>query len=179
MPQPLDSIIKPLRAQDLAQVAALEARTFGPGRFARTAYRVREGGHDLSSASRVAWLGEALIASVRMTEITIGGLPGALLLGPLVVAAEQAGRGLGRRLVEAALDAAREAGATLVLLVGDLSYYGPHGFAPVSPGRIALPGPVDPARLLVAELAPGAAERYSGLVQARRTRGFDRAISAA
>ena len=38
----------------------------------------------------------------------------------------------------------------------------PHGFRLVPPGRITLPGPVDPARLLYCELEPGALERAQG-----------------
>ena len=51
----------------------------------------------------------------------------------------------------------RGEGFALVLLVGDMPYYGRFGFAPVPPGQITLPGPVDPARLLALELEPGRA----------------------
>ena len=50
---------------------------------------------------------------------------------------------------------ARAEGFSLVLLVGDMPYYGRFGFNPVPPGQITLPGPVDPARLLSLELVPG------------------------
>jgi predicted N-acetyltransferase YhbS len=59
---------------------------------------------------------------------------------------------------------ARELGYRLVILVGDLPYYARAGFTVAPHGYIALPGPVDPARLLYAELVPGALERYRGLV---------------
>jgi predicted N-acetyltransferase YhbS len=65
------------------------------------------------------------------------------------------------------LERAREEGFGLVLLVGDMPYYGRFGFVPVTPaGRIVLPGPVDPARLLALELLPGALAPASGKVQA-------------
>jgi predicted N-acetyltransferase YhbS len=38
---------------------------------------------------------------------------------------------------------------------------------PVPLGQIRLPGPVDPARLLALELAPGALGNATGLVQAK------------
>lgn len=151
---------------DLAAVNALQSRAFSPGRFARTAYRVREGAPELSPFCRVAYRGERLIATLRMTPITIGDKAGALLLGPLAVDPEEAGRGYGRRLVAEALDAARSAGIALVLLVGDMAYYGRLGFAPVPPGRLRLPGPVDPARLLAAELTSGALTEFNGYVAA-------------
>ena len=44
------------------------------------------------------------------------------------------------------------------MLVGDEPFYGKNGFKRIPKGRAKMPGPVDPARLLVAELAPGAFE---------------------
>lgn len=152
---------------DLPAIAALQARAFSPGRFTRTAYRVREGTPDISPFCRVALMGDRLIAAVRMTPVSVGGRPGAVLLGPLAVEPELAGRGYARRLVAEALDAARAGGEMLVLLVGDMAYYGRLGFAPVPPGRIGLPGPFDPARLLVSELEEGALGKFRGIVAAR------------
>jgi predicted N-acetyltransferase YhbS len=42
------------------------------------------------------------------------------------------------------------------MLVGDEPYYGKHGFRQIPNGQVRLPGPVDPGRLLVAELTQGA-----------------------
>ncbi|NNJ73888.1 MAG: hypothetical protein HKP56_01880, partial [Anderseniella sp.] len=52
----------------------------------------------------------------------------------------------------------------LVILVGDEPYYAPFGFSRVPDGRLILPGPVDPARLLFCELTPGAFDNVGGLV---------------
>ncbi len=76
------------------------------------------------------------------------------------------GSGYGKALVGEGLERAKGEGFGLVLLVGDMPYYGQFGFAPVSPGKVTLPGPVDPARLLAAELVPGALERAAGEVKA-------------
>lgn len=152
---------------DLPAIAALQARAFSPGRFTRTAYRVREGAPDISPFCRVALMGGRLIAAVRMTPVTVGRRLGAVLLGPLAVEPELAGRGYARRLVAEALDAAREGEEKLVLLVGDMAYYGRLGFVPVPPGQIGLPGPFDPTRLLASELEAGVLERFRGMVAAR------------
>jgi predicted N-acetyltransferase YhbS len=53
-----------------------------------------------------------------------------------------------------------------VLLVGDAPYYGPLGFEVIPTGQITLPGPVDPARLLAAELVPGVRDEFRGLAKA-------------
>lgn len=60
---------------------------------------------------------------------------------------------------------ARREGHRLVVLVGDEPYYARAGFKRIPKGRIMFPGPVDPSRLLVAELADGAFEGVSGAVR--------------
>lgn len=141
----------------------------GPGRFARSAYRVREGAAaDISPFCRVCLIGGRVVAAVRFTAIRIGGKDGALLLGPLAVDPAAANRGYGRGLVAKALEDARAAGIAIVLLVGDEPYYGRLGFRRIPWGQITLPGPVDPGRLLAAELTEGALTGYAGLVTPAR-----------
>lgn len=144
------------RPSDDAAIERLVARTFGPGRFARTAYRLREDNPHRLDLSFTAHIGTMLVGSVRLTPIMVGEVA-ALLLGPLTVEPPFRSHGIGRRLVERALAAARgEAGrpgaARLVLLVGDEPYYGRLGFSRVPPGQVSLPGPVDPHRVLVCPL---------------------------
>jgi predicted N-acetyltransferase YhbS len=141
----------------------------GPGRFARTAYRVREtSGEDFSPFCRVSVLDGRLIAAVRLTPVRIGGKDGALLLGPLAVAPDLANRGYGRALAAVALEDARAAGIALVVLVGDEPYYARLGFRRIPRGQIVLPGPVDPDRLLAAELREGALGEFRGHLEASR-----------
>jgi predicted N-acetyltransferase YhbS len=149
------------RPEDAAAIEALNELAFGPGRFARAAYRLREGVPHDPALSFVALAGATMVGSVRLTRIRIGGRP-ALLLGPLAVVPEWKGRGAGKGLVRTALAAARAAGHQVVLLVGDEPYYGPLGFTRLPPYTITLPGPADPLRVLVAELQPGALEGLSG-----------------
>ena len=163
--------VEPLTDRDLPEVLALHARAFGPGRFARTAYRIREGTPAVSRFCLLARVAGELVASIRFTAVAIGGRPGALLLGPLAVEARYAGLGYGKRLIADGLERARAAGVEFVVLVGDEPYYNRFGFKRSASGRIVLPGPVDPARLLVAELAPDAAARFAGLVEAAHEPG--------
>jgi predicted N-acetyltransferase YhbS len=150
---------------DAATLSELSAQAFGPGRFARSAYRVREGVPPVTSLSLCAVRGEKLVGGIRFTAIHIGDRNGALLLGPLVVDPAETGQGFGAALVREGLERAKREGFGLVLLVGDMPYYGRFGFTPVSPGRITLPGPVDPARLLAVELVPGALQDAAGQVK--------------
>jgi predicted N-acetyltransferase YhbS len=155
-----------LETEDDAQtLSRLAADAFGPGRFARSAYRVREGIAPVASLCLAGWLGDRLIGGIRFTAIRIGPQDNASLLGPLVVDPAMKGQGYGKALVGEGLTRAREEGFGLVLLVGDMPYYGRFGFNPVAPGRIVMPGPVDPARLLALELVPGTLEGATGPVE--------------
>ncbi len=151
----------PMSAADEAAIEKLDERAFGPGRFARTAYRLREGVASDLSLSFVARVGTLLVGANRMTPILAGASP-ALLLGPLTVEPAFRSQGVGEALIKKSLDAAREAGHTLVLLVGDEDYYSRVGFRRVPRGKITMPGPVDPDRLLYYELREGAFAATSG-----------------
>ncbi len=148
---------------DLA-IEKLSERTFGPGRFARSAYRLREGVEHRRELSYTARIGTLLVGSVRLTPIKIGQTK-ALLLGPLTVEPPFRSRGVGRALIEASMKAAAESGTKLVLLVGDEPYYGRLGFKKVEKGRVTLPGPVDADRVLVAELVAGSFTGVEGAVR--------------
>ncbi|MBV9558580.1 MAG: N-acetyltransferase [Pseudolabrys sp.] len=148
-------------AGDAEAIDKLHERTFGPGRYARTAYRIREGrGHSLP-LSFTARIGTLLVGSVRLTPIAIGPAK-ALLLGPLTVEPPFRSHGIGGALIKRAVDNAKAKGHKLVLLVGDEPFYGKSGFKKIPKGEVTMPGPVDPDRLLVVELAPGAAAGLKG-----------------
>ena len=83
---------------DAPAIGQLHAAVFGPGRFARSAYRVREGTNFASPFCRVAVDGDRIIASLRLPPVSVGGTSGALLLGPLAVDPAFANQGFGRRI---------------------------------------------------------------------------------
>ena len=157
-------VLEPQSPTDGEAIARLNDRVFGPGRFARTAYRLREETPPDLALSCVAWIGSLLVGANAMTHILVGDAP-ALLLGPLIVEPVFRSRGIGEALVKRSLDSARDTGSRLVLLVGDEPYYGRMGFLRTPAGRIQFPGPVDPARVLYCELQPGAIEGVSGRVR--------------
>ena len=160
----LNLTILPETADDAEAVERLHERTFGPGRYARTAFRIREGRSHLLELSFTARIGSLLVGSLRLTPICIGETP-ALLLGPLTVEPPFRERGVGSALIKRALHDAGTKGHKLVVLVGDEPFYGKIGFKRIPKGQVKMPGPVDPARLLVAELKPGAFEGVSGLIR--------------
>ena len=160
----LSLTIAPESPKDAQAIERLLERTFGPGRFVLSAYRLREHVDHLLDLSFTARIGTLLVGSIRQLPICIGDTK-ALLLGPLTVEPPFRGRGVGRLLLERALGEAKAKGHCLVLLVGDEAYYSRVGFKAVPKGRATMPGPVDYHRLLVAELVQGAFEEVSGTIR--------------
>lgn len=146
-----------------AEIEAINAEAFGPGRFVKSSYKIREGGpHDRSMSFVVLKEGH-VVASVRMTPIAAGQGRG-MLLGPLAVKPEFKNQGLGKALVRMALEAAQKAGVGVTMLVGDAPYYEPLGFRRIPYGQLEMPRPTDPNRMLAVEHRPGALDLMRGLV---------------
>ncbi len=167
--------IRPESAGDGKAVDALVTAGFGAGRFAKTAYRLREGVAPVAALSFVG-VNDAgdLLGSVRFWPVKIGN-HASLLLGPLAVRPDLRGQGIGIALMQHGLNAARHLGHESVILVGDEPYYAKVGFAKVKPGQIIFPGPVDPERILGLSLKPGA---IVGLTGDLRRAEIDQPVSA-
>lgn len=148
-------------------IEALHERCFGPGRFARAAYRVREQIDPDPALCFCAEYDGQPVSTVRLTRIAVG-IERGFLLGPLATDPAFRSRGAGRYLVRHATDVALTGGeGEFVLLVGDAPYYQPAGYRQVRPGSVSFPGPVDPARILI-HCPDGLHDRLEGAVEARR-----------
>jgi predicted N-acetyltransferase YhbS len=154
VPSPLLPSILIERPEHARAVEVLVDRAFGPGRFAKSSERLREGNRKLDDCSFVGLLDGRVIGSVRLWPVTVGGAPAAFL-GPLAVDADERSHGLGQALVEAACAAAAKAGWRAVLLVGDAPYFGRIGFASEPAAQATMPGPADQRRVLVKALVEG------------------------
>jgi predicted N-acetyltransferase YhbS len=151
------------RPEHAAAIEALLDLSFGPGRYAKTAQRLREGNTAVPELCYVAFANEVtdhgverrMVGALSFWPIVIGGVDG-LMLGPLAVEPQLRGKGCGINLMRRGLADAKALGYRLVILVGDEPYYVKVGFGPVPPGRLTMPGPVDPNRLLYRELDLGA-----------------------
>jgi predicted N-acetyltransferase YhbS len=155
--------IAPEAPGDAAEAMALVERAFGPGRYAKSAERLREGNHFAPELSFAARENGTLVGSVRLWPVRVGARP-ALLLGPIAVESSARSRGLGAALVELACAAAANAGHEIVILVGDAPYFERLGFVGLPPGAVSLPGPADPRRILARALRPGALDELEGRV---------------
>ena len=72
------------RPEDAAAIEILVTLCFGAGRYAKAAYRLREGVKPDARLGFVAEENNKLLGSVRFWPVLIGGQP-SLLLGPLAV----------------------------------------------------------------------------------------------
>ena len=140
--------LHPTQPSHSGDISALLDRAFGPGFRARTAERLREASRPISALSYIARDDQgAMIGSISYWPVRLAQAAG-LLLGPLAVDATVQGKGVGLQLMQATLDLVDPARFSFVILVGDLDYYARVGFG-VAPANVRLPGPVDPARLLI------------------------------
>lgn len=130
-------------AADAVAVDALVIAAFGPGRFAKTAERLRE--RAPLAAGFCLYEGGRLIGSVRLWSIMTGEAR-SVFLGPIAVDKSSRSTGLGGELVRACIEEAQALGVDGVLLVGDPPYFSRFGFVP-APDAV-LPGPVDRRRVM-------------------------------
>ena len=150
--------------QRMRDIDALISKAFGPGRYVKTAERLREGNTPSKDFCICAIDGDQVAGAVRLWPILIGASP-AQFLGPIAVDPDYRSHGLGAALIERACRAATSAGHRLVLLVGDRAFFEPLGFEVVPAEQLVMPGPVDPRRVLWRALQPGATDGVSGPVR--------------
>ena len=142
-PAPIPPVLAEETHLDASGVARVVEQAFGPGRYAKTAERLRETNAPL--AGFVMRAEGAVVGSVRLWPVRIGPRR-AGFLGPIAVDPVWREAGAGAELVQAVITRARDLDLAGVLLVGDTPYFGRFGFVE-APGLV-LPGPVDPRRIL-------------------------------
>ncbi len=147
-----------------AAIERLLDLTFGLDRHEKTVYRLRDGIAPAPGLSFVIENGDGLAATLRFWPVALPDGRAALLLGPIAVRPDLAGKGYGRALMRHGIEVARARGWPAILLVGDEPYYGRLGFTRAAAARLELPGPVDAARFLALELVPGALDGVEGVV---------------
>ena len=148
--------------EDWWEVEALLDLSFAPGREALSSYRLREGVQPMAACCLAARESGALAGCIRAWPVRIGAAR-AVLVGPVAVHPTHQGEGLGGLLVRSCVRAAREAGETRALLVGDAPYYGRFGFARLE--GVTMPPPTNPERLLGLALKDGAWHGVAGTVE--------------
>ncbi len=156
------------RENDIAAREALLDEAFGgaAARRRKTSERLRKGRLPAEGLALIAADRTRVVGTARLWNIACGENKPALLLGPVAVAADCRGIGIGAALVRRAIAAARKLGHGAVILVGDAPYYSRFGFTAEKTATLRLPGPFERRRLLALELIPGALDGAGGLVSA-------------
>ena len=187
----MTAVVLPLVSQAVFSIAqekptdvyareALLDRAMGPSRKRKSSEKLRRGrlpAEGLAFAARDAF--GNLIGTVRLWNVVAGGVS-ALLLGPLAVAPDFKGEGIGSALMRHAIDEAKRLEHGAVLLVGDAAYYARFGFSVEKTGAMSMPGPFEKARFLGLELKDGALGGAAGtLAAAGRKAQAERARAAA
>lgn len=147
--------IRPEAAADFAAVAALNRAAFGGEEEAQLVYRLRRAGlviAALVAAEDREVVGHILLSDLRV-ETDTGAVIRAAALAPMAVAPDRQRRGIGSRLVDAGLQACRDAGIELVVVLGHPGYYPRFGFSAARARHLRAPfsGPA----FMALELAPG------------------------
>ncbi|WP_299323522.1 GNAT family N-acetyltransferase [Parasphingopyxis sp.] len=146
------TVLHPLSAVSPDAIEALLDLAFGTDRHGRTAYAVRAGTEVIDELSFVAMDGDALIGSLQSWPVTLrtadNGTRPLVMVGPVAVHPERQGQGVGKhmtRVVAQKLDIAKLS----AMMIGDPEYYEAFGFRSGPAAQWALPGPVEPHRILL------------------------------
>ncbi|MEE8173651.1 MAG: N-acetyltransferase [Alphaproteobacteria bacterium] len=137
---------------------------FGAERRARPSYRLRDGIAPVAELCLVARRGADMVGTIRYWPLAIPGAQSALLLGPIAVHTAHGNLGIGSRLIENSLCAARARGHDAVAAIGAARYLGRFGFRPAHEFALEFPAAVAPDRFHALELQPDALNGGGGLV---------------
>jgi predicted N-acetyltransferase YhbS len=138
----------PLSQIDSDSVEALLDAAFGTDRKARTAYKLRAGVGVVPELSFAVVEGDTLLGTIQCWPVRIAGAP-LILVGPVAVAPDAQGKGLGKALMDVMLAAADVHGYDALIMIGDPDYYGRFfGFSAEATQGWDLPGPFERHRLL-------------------------------
>ena len=126
---------------------------------------LREGG--FVEVSLVAELDGQVVGHILFSRVTIRPTVGtldALSLAPMAVLPIHQGQGIGSELVAAGLEACRERGGRIAVVLGHPNFYRRFGFSPERAGPLESPFAGGEAWMAL-ELVPGGLERVEGRVE--------------
>lgn len=169
LPVPTGVHLRLERDGDAEGILALLEEGFGPDRFRKTVYRLREGVAPIPDLCLVAEEEDGTLrGTLRFWPVRFG-QETVLLLGPIAVMGGLRKTGVGTLLMREGLARAKAQGWKAVLLVGDPSYYTRFGFRRDLALGVDLPGPVEAERVLGLEFEEGTLLNRQGLLSAAPT----------
>lgn len=158
-------IIRPEAPADHGGIRKVNKKAFKRKEESKLVDAMRESENFIPALSLVAELGGQVVGHLLFSAITIKGpdheTP-ALALAPMSVLPEYQERGIGSALLRRGLEACRELGHKLVVVVGHEDYYPRFGFVKAGEKGLVLPFEAPPEVFMVLELQPGALAGVSG-----------------
>ena len=127
-------------------------KSFGPGRFARSVYRLREKNDRDTEFSYIYELNNQILSSISYYKTFLNNDINGLLLGPLAVDPEHRGKGYGVELVKYTIALIKKTMAyDFILVIGDYHYYEKFGFKRID-NTFSFYGPVNSEKVLILPL---------------------------
>lgn len=165
MTTPVDVSVRVAIPEDFGAVLAVERDAFARDDEAELVAALVADDAFVPDLSLVAEVGPRIVGHALFTRAQAGA-GSAVLLGPLAVASDMQGVGVGTALVCEGLQRAKALGFGLALVLGHPGYYTQFDFEPAEPHGIMSPYPVEPAEAwMVFELRAGALGGARGVVE--------------
>ena len=146
------SHIRQTSNEDNDKIIKLLYKSFGPGRFARSVYRLREKNDRDTEFSYIYELNNQILSSISYYKTYLNNDINGLLLGPLAVDPEHRGKGYGVELVKYTIALIKKTMAyDFILVIGDYHYYEKFGFKKIN-NTFSFYGPVNSEKVLILPL---------------------------
>ena len=146
------SHIRQISNEDNEKIIKLLYKSFGPGRFARSVYRLREKNDRDTEFSYIYELNNQILSSISYYKTFLNNDINGLLLGPLAVDPEHRGKGYGVELVKYTIALIKKTMAyDFILVIGDYHYYEKFGFKKIN-NTFSFYGPVNSEKVLILPL---------------------------
>lgn len=161
----MDLDIRPESIEDGKSVWDVNLAAFGTDAESKLIEALRDGGY--VEVSLIAAFEGKVVGHILFSRMTIGtalGTVDALSLAPMAVLPEYQRRGIGSKLVEAGLEACRQRGHKIVLVLGHPQFYPRFGFSVEQAKALASPFGAGDA-WMARELQPGALADVAGEVE--------------
>ena len=143
------SHIRQISNEDNDKIIKLLHKSFGPGRFARSVYRLREKNDRDTEFSYIYELNNQILSSISYYKTFLNNDINGLLLGPLAVDPEHRGKGYGVELVKYTIALIKKTMAyDFILVIGDYHYYEKFGFKKIN-NTFSFYGPVNSEKVLI------------------------------
>lgn len=158
-------IFRPEKKSDREAIRGVNQAAFGQPGEARLVDLLREQG--ALPVSLVVEVTGVVVGHIAFSPVTLDRqpeVPGAVGLGPMAVLPAYQRQGIGLAMIRAGLDACREAGFDLVVVLGHPTYYPKAGFETADRFGISSPWDVPEEVFMVQVLKEGALTGYGGVV---------------